>query len=78
MNITLKESKLILNWFDIASEIDSLGDADLRLYDKISEFVEDELALEDPLSYNPKKKTKKDSLFEEFEDLSEEYTKNSY
>ena len=66
MNLGLKERRLILNWFDIAVECDTLKDVDLKLYDKLRETVEDEEDTDDPLVYNPKKKNSGDNLgFEE-------------
>jgi len=39
MRLSLKDLKIILNWFEIASS--DLGDADLKVYDKIHEYVEE-------------------------------------
>ena len=64
MNLSLKERKLILNWFDIAVECDTLNDADLKLYDKINETVEDDADENDPLVYSPRKRTSNEESFE--------------
>jgi len=56
MNLSIKERKIILNWFDIALECDNLGDSDLRLYDKIRETVQDDEDSDDPLVFNPTQK----------------------
>ncbi len=69
MNISFKERKIILKWFDIAVEAGSLKDSDLRLYDKIRESVEyDEEESDDPLVYRPKKE--KDEIVEEEDEYS--------
>lgn len=61
MNLSLKERKLILKWFDIADEASTLTDADLKVYDKISEAIdEDDFDSEDPLIYRPKKEKEDD------------------
>ena len=63
MNLNLKESKLVLRWFDIAMACGNLSDSDLKLYDKITESVEDSVDSNDPLAYNPRKKTTKRESF---------------
>lgn len=56
MHLSLKDRKLILKWFDFADEAGSLTDADLKLYDKINDALnEDEYDSEDPLAYRHKK-----------------------
>ena len=56
MNLSFKERKLVLKWFDMADEAGTLTDADLKLFDKISEAVdEDDYDSEDPLLYRHKK-----------------------
>lgn len=72
MNINLKEGKLLLNWFDIAVECDTLNDADLRLYDKIREIVEDDEDENDPLVYTPSKKSKDTDDSDDFDYEEEE------
>jgi len=82
MNINLKESKRLLRWFDIAVECDGLSDADLKLYDKIRENVEDDIDTNDPLVYNPGKKTKNNFTYSEEEeshyDMDEYSTDDKY
>jgi len=56
MKLSLKEYKLILKWFEICSG--DLGDNDLKLFDKINEYV-DETDLGD------EEVDKKDELFDE-------------
>lgn len=71
MNLSLKEQRIVLNWFDIAVECGTLGDIDLKLYDKMRESVEDEDDLSDPLVYNPSPKKKSNRNEENFDDLEE-------
>jgi len=68
MNITLKESKRLLKWFDVAVECGNLTDADLKLYDKIRENIEEDEDSDDPLIFNPVKKSKDTYTYEEEEE----------
>lgn len=72
MNLSFKERKLVLKWFDIADEASTLTDVDLRLYDKISEAIDEEdFDSEDPLVYRPKKE-KEDDIELDPDDLDSE------
>ena len=64
MNLKVSELKLILCWFDLA-EI-NLEDSDLKLYDRIKEYLEDkdmeseDKEDDDDLTYHPPKKKESD------------------
>jgi len=76
MNLSLKERRIVLNWFDIAVECDTLGDVDLKLYDKIRESVDDDDDdIFDPLAYNPssKKKSNSNNDDDNFDDVEEDF-----
>jgi len=64
MNLSLKERRLILKWFDIAVECETLNDVDLKLYDKIRDTVEDDLDINDPLAYTSRKKSRNTESYE--------------
>jgi len=68
MNISLKERKLLIKWFDIAVECDTLTDSDLKLYDKISDTIEDDADLNDPLVFTPRKKINQEDSYDYEED----------
>jgi len=68
MNLSLKERKLILKWFDIAVECENLSDIDLTLYDKIRETVEEDVDAADPLSYSPRKKSRNNESYSQEEE----------
>jgi len=62
MNVSLKEGKLLLKWFDIAVEGGTLDDKDLKLYDRIRDIVGEDDDDGDPLVYNPRKKVLDDDF----------------
>jgi len=65
MNLSLKERKLILKWFDVAVECVTLNDADLKLSDKIRDTIEEDQDTNDPLSYSPRKKSRNTEVYEQ-------------
>ena len=78
MNINLKECKLLLNWFDIAEECSDLDDKDLKLHDKIKDFVDDndDSDNSDPLIFKTNKK--KTKVYKDIEEESEEDPELAY
>jgi hypothetical protein len=50
MNLKPDELKIVMKWFDIAEE--SLDDDDLKLYDKIKEFLDDRDPEDDEVEEN--------------------------
>lgn len=79
LKLSLKELKMILKWFDTSSE--NLGDFDLKIYDKIIEYVKEkeQLKQNDILVYRPIKKKKDDFVYDEDSDYQkyvvEDYNK---
>ena len=77
MKLTLKEIKLVLLWFDVASECNNLNEKDLKLYDKLREYLELEDDEDDPLAYPPRK-NKSIASYSSDEDDEDEFNINSY
>jgi hypothetical protein len=81
MNLSLKERRSVLKWFDLAVECETLSDSDLSLYDKIRESVEeedDEEVENDPLIYTPRKKASDENNYDSDEEEEIEFNIDEY
>ena len=78
MKFTLKELKRISQWFDDSSG--DLNDFDLKIYEKINEFIKDieYSSSKDPLIYKPPKKKRKKTKLEMYGIHEEEIDQEKY